>query len=539
MTQTGDQAGQPNFLCLVFLLFWLMGLPSACYANYVICVCAESLDEAWKPWVAYRQEQGYEVAIVRPDGSAAEIREAIKKAAISRSLQGVVLLGDTPSYADGKLAPRLKSHVPTFYSQAKVNVLFGSEPELASDFPYGDLNGDGVPDLPVGRIPVTSSEQLTRYVQRVIAYERKYPAAVGKRDIHFVAGVGGFGPAVDGVLTTVTRKFISQGIPGSFRVTMTQASWQSPFCPDPFAFGKHTVDRMNEGGLFWIYMGHGLRDQLDQVFVPGVKPISIMRQDNLKDVAVRGLPPICVFLACYVGAFDSVKPCIGEQLVLLEDGPIAVLAASRVSMPYAMSVMGDGMLRQCFRLREEILGNVIANAKRSLVVPSAADRTPNRMLLDSLAGKLSPVPKMLIEEREEHALMFNLLGDPLLRVNYPRGVKLNCAATASNGSNLLVRFEAPVKGKAVLELAAERGVQRFTPLKRESFDREMAESYNDEYRRANDAVWSSTSLDICQPGTVEAEIAVERVKPGFQTVRLYLQSDQQVYIGSKRVYVSK
>ena len=89
-------------------------------------------------------------------------------------------------------------------------------------------------------------------------------------------------------------------------------------------------------------------------------------------------------------------------------------------MPFAMSVMGDGMLRQSFRLREELLGNVITNAKRSLVVPSQADRTANRMLLDNLAGTLSPAPHLLKEERAEHALMFNLLGAPLLRLNYPR-----------------------------------------------------------------------------------------------------------------------
>ena len=173
-------------------------------------------------------------------------------------------------------------------------------------------------------------------------------------------------------------------------------------CSDPF-IGKHTINRLNQGGLFWVYMGHGLCDQLDRVVVPGEQPVSILRRQNLEGVDVQGMPPVCVFLACYVSAFDSNDPCIGEQLMLLERGPIAVYAASRVSMPYAMSVMGDGMLRQSFRLREELLGNVITNAKRSLVVPAQADRTANRMLLDNLAGTLSPAPHLLKEERAEHA----------------------------------------------------------------------------------------------------------------------------------------
>ena len=319
---------------------------------------------------------------------------------------------------------------------------------------------------------------------------------------------------------------------------MTQASWQSPFCPDPFAFGKHTINRLNQGGLFWVYMGHGLRDQLDRVVVPGEQPVSILRRQNLEGVDVQGMPPVCVFLACYVGAFDSNDPCIGEQLMLLERGPIAVYAASRVSMPYAMSVMGDGMLRQSFRLREELLGNVITNAKRSLVVPSQADRTANRMLLDNLAGTLSPAPHLLKEERAEHALMFNLLGDPLLRLNYPRGVKLTSPVTARNGSDIQVGFQAPVAGKAILELAAERGVQRFVPMQRQEFDRTLVARYTDEYIQANDAVWHSEERAVNAAEAVSVKMKVENISPGFQTIRLYLQGDQHVYIGSKRIYVS-
>ena len=529
----------PNRLkTLLLLVVVFVTTAELCHARFIVCVCPEQFEKAWQPWVEYRQTQGYLIGIVRPEGNAASIREAIKSIASSRELKAVVLLGDAPTFSNGKFGERKPEHVPTFYSQAKVNVLFGSEPEIASDLPYGDLNGDGIVDVPIGRIPVETEVQLKGYVQRVLNYERGFTDAVGKRDVHFVAGVGGFGPAIDGVLTTVTRKFISQGIPGSFRVTMTQASWQSPFCPDPFRFGEHTLNRLNDGGLFWIYMGHGLRDQLDQIQVPGTQPIPIMKLENLEGVAIQGLPPVCVFLACYVGAFDSSKPCIGEQLVLLEQGPVAVFAASRVSMPYAMSVMGDGMLRQCFRLREEVLGNVVTNAKRSLIVPKAADRTANRKLLDGLAGSLSPAPHLLAEERSEHALMFNLLGDPLIRLKYPEGVKLNCLPIVKNGESLKVSFQAPASGNAVLELATERGVQRFMPLRREQFDRNQSDVYDREYRQANDAVWLADHWQQENSTTVSRDLPIKDVKPGFQTVRLVLRGEEQVYIGSKRIYVS-
>ena len=134
--------------------------------------------------------------------------------------------------------------------------------------------------------------------------------------------------------------------------------------------------------------------------------------------------------------------------------------------------------------------------------------------------------------------MFNLLGDPLLRLNYPRGVKLTSPVTARNGSDIQVGFQAPVAGKAILELAAERGVQRFVPMQRQEFDRTLVARYTDEYIQANDAVWHSEERAVNAAEAVSVKMKVENISPGFQTIRLYLQGDQHVYIGSKRIYVS-
>lgn len=52
----------------------------------------------------------------------------------------------------------------------------GLSGETISDYPYTDLNADLIPDLSVGRIPATTSEQVTAWVEKVILYERSIPS---------------------------------------------------------------------------------------------------------------------------------------------------------------------------------------------------------------------------------------------------------------------------------------------------------------------------------------------------------------------------
>ncbi len=65
----------------------------------------------------------------------------------SRPIKFVWLIGDT----------RPGTGVPTYFRPAKVNVLFGSSEEIATDLPYADLDGDDLPDMAIGRLPAKMS----------------------------------------------------------------------------------------------------------------------------------------------------------------------------------------------------------------------------------------------------------------------------------------------------------------------------------------------------------------------------------------------
>ena len=91
---------------------------------------------------------------------------------------------------------RRRLTVPTNYLKATINTRWGSEPHIASDAPYADVDGDQIPDLAVGRIPADSADELAAVVRKILRYEQQADSGrrfAWQRRLHVVAGVGGFG----------------------------------------------------------------------------------------------------------------------------------------------------------------------------------------------------------------------------------------------------------------------------------------------------------------------------------------------------------
>ena len=84
---------------VVGLLVHLWFLPQQVTAKLVLCVCAEEFESAWQPWIKFRHQQGYVVKTLRPKGSAAGIRESLKRLQQSHEIAAIVLVGDAPSFS--------------------------------------------------------------------------------------------------------------------------------------------------------------------------------------------------------------------------------------------------------------------------------------------------------------------------------------------------------------------------------------------------------------------------------------------------------
>jgi len=130
-------------------------------------------------------------------------------------------------------------------------------------------------------------------------------------------------------------------------------------------------------------------------------------------VAAAGGADVAVLLACYAGDYQAAGECVAERLLAHPGGPLAVIAATRVSMPYGNTRLGGELLAAMGRRPGASIGGLVAEARRASVAPTADPRLEG---LDAIARLLGAAEADLPIERREHAAMYCLLGDPLARV---------------------------------------------------------------------------------------------------------------------------
>lgn len=500
-----------------------------------VVVCPEAFRPAMASWVAHREAQGHEIAFVSNLGSTDDIQAAIQQAGQGSAIQAVLLVGDVE--AGMALNPTVRARcVPVEWAEAEVNVHLGSEPHISTDDWCADLDDDGVPEVAVGRLTADSPDELAVMVRKIIAYERSRDHRPWRRRLQFVASAGGFGALADRVIEGTARTFLTQNIAPGYEVNMTYGNWRSPFCPDPRRFEATTIESLNVGCQFWIYMGHGYHVELAPMQTPGGEFPGLSAADVAGLKCRQGLP-IALFLSCYAGAFDAYDDCLAEEMLRAEGGPVAVIAASRVTMPYAMSVMALELSRQTLDGPAETLGQAMLSAKRHLLA-EGDDLGPQRAMLDSAAELISPLPDKLAEERREHILLFNLFGDPLLRLRRPKPVELTVAETIVPGETIAVLGSSNVDGRATVELVVPRDRFVTKPVRRAEFP-ESLDDWADFQRvldQANDRrlAWTETAI---RGGRLDTRLRIPENARGNCFVRVYVEGNDDFAAGAVETVV--
>ncbi len=398
-------------LLLLLLSFATVVAPPA--GPDTLVVCPGEFRPAMAEWEKFRRAQGHELLVVDVPTSASQLKATIHRANEAGSLKYVLIVGDEPSAQDSReRAARVM--VPTNYVPGKVNIRWGPEKEIASDTPYGDLDGDGAPDVAVGRIPAHSAAEVAAVVHKVIRYEQQADHGPWEKCLSIVSGAGGFGAVTDAMVEAAGKQVIQQTVPYGYEVRHIFDATTSVDGPDKIDFPSRARHELNGGGLVWVYVGHGLPTELVYASTAtGFK--SLLTTHDVPQLHCGPHNPLAVLIACYTGAMDAPQDCLAEDLLLAEQGPVAVIAATRVTMPYGNTVMACELLRACFQDRPVALGDVLRLAQRRVLKPSANDQL--RATLDGMAEVLSPPPVDLAAERREHVLMYQLIGDPLLRLH--------------------------------------------------------------------------------------------------------------------------
>jgi hypothetical protein len=520
-----------------------------------LVICASEFQNALKPWIDYRQQQGHRIVVRFPKPTSFEIKQMIKQVAASGSLKNVVLVGD--SFDQNANRQQL---VPTDFIKAKVNVKFGSEPDIATDNTYADLDDDGIPDLTIGRLPVDSSAELSNMINRLIEYENGAADESWRRNISLVAGVGGFGGLVDKIIEHTTKQIITDLIPADHQTTMTYGSWSSPYCPDPRQFSETSIARFNEGCMFWVYLGHGSREQLDKIFLPDQSHV-ILDKTNVDQLHCTNGSPIAICLACYTGATDDPEDGLAETMIRQPRGPIGVVCGSRVTMPYAMSVLSLELLNEFFRGDSQTLGELMLVSKQRMVrEPQSGDEY--REMIEALGKTFSPEPELLAAERQEHAHLMHLLGDPLLRLKRPAKMQLTARKVGLRqvsheggkrvtprvdlqqrkatklqkveaGQRVRIQGVAESAGKLQIEICYQRDRFRHRPSFRGEYDSsdESFRKYQKEYMKAHDLVCSRQTIEVPQ-GDFDTEIQIPEDASGRCDIRTMLIGMKSFALGT-------
>lgn len=524
-------------------------------------------------WIRYRSTE-YRIVEIDSQTTAEKQLGAIRDTAkgCDPPVAAILLCGDVASEVQqrdpiakntarsnpsaGKGKSQLEVLTPGMVVDTVVRLGPLTTPTLCTDAIFGDLDSDGCPDLAVGRLPAKTPSELERMLDRSIAYESIAPGPWNDT-VHVTAGVGGFGALADTAIETVTRRFLTEGIPDHFRLQMTYASCTSTYCPNPLQLREAYIDRINGGGLFWVYIGHGAVTHLDHMQA-GNTWLPIGDPEDARRFQSRSRPPIAIMLACFTGAYDANVDCFAERLLAQESGPVAVIAGSRVTMPYGLSQLASEMINGCFRDRIPTLGEVVHQAKRRVWLDDTPDdnqlsnanrgqgadrvdiRQRYRKIITDMAHALNPGEHDLLAERREHVRLMNLLGDPLLKIPYPETIDVEVPDSVEPGAHATVRGTAPIGGKLVIEMALvrDRLPEGVVPLSSYEGSPRQHQQMQANYDSAND-LRVLRFEQIVAPGFFEVPFDIPSDLKGRCVVSAYVYGENRWAVGSRRIVVRK
>jgi len=129
---------------------------------------------------------------------------------------------------------------------------------------YATWGADGMPEFAIGRLPADSPEELRVMIDKIIAYETKSDSGPWRRKLDVVGGETRMGPEVEALLQKMFRLIFGEMMPRAFDLEVCYAGASSAYYYPAREFQKHFIESINNGALFFTYVGHGAVDSLDR-----------------------------------------------------------------------------------------------------------------------------------------------------------------------------------------------------------------------------------------------------------------------------------
>jgi uncharacterized repeat protein (TIGR01451 family) len=166
------------------------------------------------------------------------IRQYVAYAVREKGTRYVVLVGGDSYDYKNYLGVGSLSFIPSLYVQA------GGVRFVPADPLYGDVDGDSIPDVPVGRLPVRTSQELDAVIAKTLAYEAKNYGRT------FLAATDGYDSMERISFSQISHQMLS-GLGAGWSVEHADIDTLGV----PVARAR-IIDTLNNGVAFAQYFGH-------------------------------------------------------------------------------------------------------------------------------------------------------------------------------------------------------------------------------------------------------------------------------------------
>jgi len=322
-------------------------------AEYIAIGPADLL-EAWQPVIELREDQGlavvsipiqdiynqYNYSIPEPQAIQNFLREIQSSWEIRPRY--LVLLGDSSYDPLGYISSPDANRLPVFL----VETIFGGQ--TVSDVDFVQLDDDKWPDLPIGLIPARTPGQVTRLVNKIIAYERDL-------DRYMHMGVVAIADGQEAHFAREAGEFLAL-FPENFQVELFKPPAGSENAPQAIK------EFMEGSNLFIAYFGHGSVNMWgkDRLF----------STEQVMNLEPPQNYPIVVNMTCLTGLYThpSVES-LAEALLWREDGgAVAVMAPSSLTLPTDQGKLSAALINQWLSNPDARLGDIHMLARQEVPV---------------------------------------------------------------------------------------------------------------------------------------------------------------------------
>jgi hypothetical protein len=261
---------------------------------------------------------------------------------------------------------------------------------ITSDDFYGQFTSHRFPDIVVGRITARTPNELNIYLDKLEEYIRNPMPGWWQYTFQTIADDHHHGTSNGEVMHTQQVGRLSADIRNNILVDNIFAI---EYHLDPFKKKPHVkrmlVDKINEGRLFWVYVGHGsIRNTGDEQYFSADFDLPLLRN--------RFRYPIFFAASCNVGQYDLAVHSLCDELIFLRNaGSILSIGATR-KVPASSNEL---LVRSFSRFVINERNNPgIAMIKAKIETTTSGSNVSNTI---------------------QNNPTFNLIGDPFLHVAFP------------------------------------------------------------------------------------------------------------------------